>query len=77
MPKAYGALSAQASSAADRLASEKKPTGTLGSPGLTVKLRNQFTEFRSQNPETDIQWEDWLEQNGYGLGDNNHVFKKS
>lgn len=64
------------SSAADRLGSDNKPTGKLGDPRLTLKLRNQFTQYRSDNPETDVQWEQWLNQNGYGLGDNNHVYKK-
>lgn len=77
MAKAYGALSEGASSAAERLASSKdKPTGKLGSPALTVKVRNKFSEYRSQNPETEVQWEEWLDQNGYGLGDNNHVYRK-
>jgi len=66
----------QASSASDRLASSGKPSGKLGSPAMTVKVRNKFSEYRTENPESDIQWEAWLEQNGYGLGDNDHVFKK-
>lgn len=63
------------SSAADRLAAKNQPAGVLGSPALTVKLRNKFSEYRSQNPETEVQWEEWLNQNGYALGDNNHVYK--
>jgi hypothetical protein len=64
------------SSASDRLAASGKPTGKKGDPALTIKLRNKFTEYRSENPETDKQWESWLDENGYGLGDNNHVYKK-
>ena len=66
----------RASSASDRLAANGKPAGKQGSPAMTVKARNKFTEYRSENPDTDVQWEDWLEQNGYGLGDNQHVYKK-
>jgi len=66
----------QASSASGRLASSGKPSGKLGNPAMTVKVRNKFSEYRTENPESDIQWEEWLGQNGYGLGDNNHVFKK-
>ena len=67
---------ARASTASERLASNGKPSGKQGSPALTVKLRTKFTEYRSENPESDASWEQWLEQNGYGLGDDNHVYKK-
>lgn len=68
--------SRRASSASDRLASKGKPSGQQGNPALTVKLRNKFSEYRAENPEASVQWESWLESNGYGLGDNNHVYKK-
>lgn len=64
------------SSAADRLAAKGQPSGKAGSPDLTLKLRNQFSEYRTQNIEATVQWEDWLESKGYGIGDNNHVYKK-
>jgi len=64
----------RASSASDRLAANGKPAGKQGSPALTVKMRNKFAEVADEQPG--IQFEDWLEQNGYGLGDNQHVYKK-
>lgn len=77
MPRAGEVLGAGASTAAERLSSKDKPTGKQGSPILTVKLRNKYTEYRSEDAEKNTApWEDWLDQNGYGLGDNNHVYKK-
>jgi hypothetical protein len=63
------------STASQRLMAENKPTGKVGSPGLTIKLRNQYTAYRSENPDTTKSWEEWLQENGYGLGDNNHAYK--
>lgn len=78
MPKAYGALATEASSAADRLAAKNKPTGKQGSPALTVKMRSQFDSAaaEAQIDGRAIGWEEWLDQQGYGIGDNDHVYKK-
>lgn len=64
---------AGASSAADRLAAKGQPSGKAGSPFLTVKLRTQFDKVRE---DRDISWPEWLDEQGYGLGDNTHVYKK-
>lgn len=77
MPKAYGALTSGASNATERLAAKDKPTGKAGNPALTVKVRNMFSAYKSENVDDPIQWEDWLAKNpNYGLGDNGHVYKK-
>lgn len=74
MAKAYGALSARASSAADRLVAKNEPTGKQGNAALTTKVRAEFNKVRE---ETDISWEQWLAGHpDYGLGDNNQVYKK-
>lgn len=65
---------ARASSASERLASNGKPSGKQGNPALTVKLRTKFAEEAADQPG--IQFEEWLDQNGYGLGDNGHAYKK-
>jgi hypothetical protein len=58
------------------LASANKPTGKTGSVFLTTKLRVKFEGWKAENLDSPIQWEEWLDQNGYGLGDNNQVYKK-
>lgn len=63
------------SSAAQRLSSSSKPTGKTGNPALTVKLRVKFDEWKAENIDDPVQWAEWLNRNGYGLGDNNHVYK--
>ncbi len=68
--KAYG----DSSTAAQRLSAKGKPSGKAGNVGLTVKLRTRFSAVADQQPG--IQFEDWLEQEGYGIGDNGHVYKK-
>jgi len=73
--KAYAVLAAgEPSSAAQRLGSENA-RGKVGSPFLTVKLRKQFTEFRATNPDSELTFPDWLRQQGYDIGDNEHVYK--
>lgn len=77
MPKAYGALSdSRAASAAERLASERKPTGKTGSVFLTAKLRTEFGDWKAENPDSETQFEQWLDERGYATGDNNQVYKK-
>lgn len=73
--KAYGTLSAKhASSAAERLSTKGNPKGQRGDVATTIKMRNRFAE--EAGPDTGVQFEEWLEQQGYGIGDNGQVYKK-
>lgn len=73
--KAYGTLSAKhASSAAERLSTKGNPKGQRGDVATTIKMRNRFAEVADQSPG--IQFEDWLAEQGYGIGDNGQVYKK-
>lgn len=73
--KAYGTLSDErVSSAAERLAAKDKPKGRSGDVATTIKMRNKFAKVADQFPG--VQFEDWLETQGYGLGDNGHAYKK-
>ncbi len=76
MPKkAYAVLAAgEPASAAQRLSSENA-SGKTGSPYLTVKMRNRFTEFKATNPDSELQFPEWLRQEGYDIGANEHVYK--
>ena len=73
MPKATETLGAERSTASQQLSAKNKPSGRVGSPALTVKKRTEYNKIRE---ERDIGWEPWLNEIGYGLGDNNHVYKK-
>lgn len=70
-------------SAAERLAAKGKPQGAdakgkpQGASGdvvTTIKMRKRFAEVADQSPG--IQFEDWLAEQGYGIGDNGQVYKK-
>lgn len=63
-----------ASTASERLASNGKPTGKQGNAALTVKLRTKFAEMAADEPG--IQFDEWLDKHGYGIGDNGQVYKK-
>jgi len=74
MPKAYGALTAGASNAADRLAAKNKPSGKQGDALLTTKVKQAYA--KSDELANGVGYEDWLDANGYALGDNGLVYKK-
>lgn len=61
-------------SAAERLAAKGKPQGASGDVATTIKMRRRFAEVADQSPG--IQFEDWLAEQGYGIGDNGQVYKK-
>lgn len=61
-------------SAAERLAAKGKPQGASGDVVTTIKMRKRFAEVADKSPG--IQFEDWLAEQGYGIGDNGQVYKK-
>lgn len=50
-----------------------------GRPGLTTKLRNDYTKYAIQNKEkgsAGLDWPAWLKENGYELGKDGLVITK-
>ena len=61
------------STASDRLAAKGDAKGHNGDAATTIKLRNEFARVAA---DTDLQFEDWVETQGYAIGDNGQVYKK-